>query len=151
MKSIYLLPNKFKPLGWFLLVLGLALGTYVLVSGYDSELFVLPVFSMYSSTILGDGSQYFKLIENSVLDELACILIIIGGLSVAFTREKIEDEYIAKLRMDSMIWALVVNYGILLSAILFVYDFGFFDVLVFNMFTPLLFFVLRFNFLKSTS
>ncbi len=43
------------------------------------------------------------------------------------------------------------NYSVLLIAILFVYDFAFFDVLVFNMFTPLIFFILRFNFLKLKS
>ena len=36
-------------------------------------------------------------------------------------------------------------------AIIFVYDFGFFDIMVFNMFTPLVFFILRFNFMKLKS
>jgi hypothetical protein len=48
-----------------------------------------------------------------------------------------------------LVWALVVNYSILLFAILFVYDMTFLHVLFFNMFTPLIFFVIRFTVLKS--
>ena len=68
---------------------------------------------------------------------------------VGFTKEKIEDEFIYKLRKDSLVWALIVNYSILMITILFVFDLAFFHVLMFNMFTPLLFFVIRFTTLKS--
>jgi len=70
---------------------------------------------------------------------------------VGFTKEKVEDEFIYKLRKDSLVWALIFNYAVLIFTIIFVYDFAFFDVLVFNMFTPLVFFVFRFNFLKFKS
>ncbi len=86
-----------------------------------------------------------------LLDEIISIFIIIGGLIVGFSKEKIEDEFIYKLRNDSLVWAIIFNYIVLLFAIVFVYDFTFFDVLVFNMFTPLLFFIVRFNFLKLKS
>jgi len=52
---------------------------------------------------------------------------------------------IAAIRIRSLVWATYINYGILLLAILFVYEFSFFNVLVFNMFTLLIFFILRFN------
>ena len=76
---------------------------------------------------------------------------IIGGLLVGFTKEKVEDEFIYKLRNDSLVWAIIFNYMILVFTILFVYEFTFFHVLVFNMFTPLLFFVFRFNFIRLKS
>jgi hypothetical protein len=99
-------------------------------------------------TFSNSETGFFKIIENSIADELAALAIIFGGLLVGFSKEKIEDEYIYKLRKDSLVWAMIFNYAILTLAILFVYDFTFFDVLVFNMFTPIVFFVLRFNFLK---
>jgi hypothetical protein len=58
-------------------------------------------------------------------------------------------SFIYKLRKDSLVWALIVNYSILLVAILFVYDTSFLHILFFNMFTPLVFFVIRFTALKS--
>ena len=147
--SKFLLPNTYKPFGWVFLCIGLAVGAFVLISGYDSELIQTDVFAIYSNSIIGKDSGFFKIVENNILDEIATMAIIVGGLLVGFSKEKVEDEYIAKLRTDSLIWALVVNYSILLVATIFVYDFAFFDVLVFNMFTPLLFFILRFNFLKK--
>ena len=102
--------------------------------------------------MFGGGIEgYFKIIENSVLDELIALTIIVGGLLVGFSKEKIEDEFIYKLRKDSLVWAIIFNYSVLVFTILFVYDFAFFDVLVFNMFTPLIFFVVRFHFLKYKS
>ena len=63
------------------------------------------------------------------------------------SKEKIEDEYIAKTRLESLVWATYLNYCILLLALLFVYDMAFFWVMIFNMFTLLLFFIVRFNYL----
>ena len=151
MNTNFLLPNKCKPIGWSLLIIGLVLGFFVLLSGYDSNLLEVKVLSFYSDPLIGNEKGFFRIIENSIIDEIASLLIVIGGLLVGFSKEKIEDEFIARLRTDSLIWALIVNYSILISAIIFVYDFTFFDVLVFNMFTPLIFFIIRFNFLKVKS
>lgn len=148
MKTNYLLPNKYKKLGWILFILGILGGLYMYLTDFDStEVLKTKVLSIYDNQIFKDSS-FFKIIENGVFDEICAILIILGGLLVGFTKEKQEDEYIYKLRKDSLVWALIVNYVILVVAILFVYDMTFFDVLIFNMFTPLLFFVFRFNFLK---
>ena len=58
-----------------------------------------------------------------------------------------EDEFIMKLRLESLVWAVYVNYAILILTILFVYELHFFSILVFNMFTLLIFFAIRFNLL----
>lgn len=151
MKTSYLLPNKFKLPGWILFSIGIISGLWIMLSEYESDLLTLNVFSIYSDSIFGDNNGFFKIIENSIMDEVIAIAIIIGGLFVAFSKEKIEDEFTNKLRMDSLVWAIIFNYAVLLITILFVYDFTFFDVLVFNMFTPLIFFICRFNFLKLKS
>lgn len=154
MKTSYLLSNKFKLLGWILLIPGLIAGCVLFFGEYETDALTISVLSIFNEgTIFGGIEGYFKIIENSVLDELIALAIILGGLIVGFSKEKIEDEFIYKLRKDSLVWAIIFNYAVLIFAILFVYDFAFFDVLVLNMFTPLLFFVIRFNFLrlKSTS
>lgn len=150
MNTNYLLPNKFKLLGWLLFSAGLLAGIVLYAIGYDGELMVTKVFSIYSDPFLGDAG-FFKIVENGIADELVFICIIIGGLLVGFTKEKVEDEYIYKLRTESLVWAIIFNYVLLLLTIVFVYDMTFFNVLIFNVFTPLLFFVFRFNFIKFKS
>lgn len=152
MKTNYLLPNKYKIYGWILLIIGLILGIIAISSDYESEALTINVFSVFNDdAISSNDSGFFNVIKNSIIDELAALAIIFGGLIVGFSKEKIEDEFIYKLRKDSLVWGIIANYIILVLAIIFIYGFTFFDVLVFNMFTPLLFFIFRFNFLKLKS
>lgn len=152
MKTNYLLPNKYKTIGWILFILGLIGGIFMYASNYESDVLSINVLSIFNNdSLFGSEKGFFKIIENSILDELIALSIIIGGLIVGFSKERIEDEFIYKLRKDSLVWAIIFNYIVLIFMILFIYNFTFFNVLVFNMFTPLLFFVFRFNFLKLKS
>ncbi len=153
MNSTYLLSNKFKIPGWILLVSGLVAGVFLVLSNFESDLLNVNVMAIWADPITfgatsNDKGSFFRIIENSIVDELIALAIIIGGLMVGFSREKIEDEFIYKLRNDSLVWAIVINYIVLIVTVLFVYDLSFFNILVYNMFTPLLFFIIRFNFLK---
>ena len=149
MKTNYLLPNRYKLFGWILFIIGLIEGIFMYLSDYESDALTVKVLSIYSESFIDDEKSFFQIVENSILDELIALAIIVGGLLVGFTKEKIEDEFIYKLRKDSLVWAIIFNYSVLIFAIIFVYDLTFLDVLVFNMFTPLIFFILRFNFLKN--
>ena len=151
MKTNYLLPNKYKSIGWILFIIGLIAGIFLYIAEYDTDVLTINVLSIYSESFIGKEKGFFQIVENSILDELISLAIIIGGLIVGFSKEKIEDEFIYKLRKDSLVWAIIFNYSVLIFTILFVYDLTFFDVLVFNMFTPLIFFIVRFNFLKHKS
>ena len=152
MQTNYLLPNKYKTIGWILFIVGIVSGLFLMFNEYETDALTINVLSIYNGDSLFGGTKgFFNIIENSILDELIVIAIIVGGLTVGFTKEKVEDEFIFKLRKDSLVWALIFNYAVLIFAIIFIYDFTFFDVLVFNMFTPLMFFVFRFNFLKYKS
>ena len=144
MKSNYLFPNRFKKIGWFLFIPGLLLGIVFLISQSDISFFDVKVFSVVEQAIFND-TVFFSFTENNILDEIAGLLIIIGALLIAFSKEKLEDEFIAKIRLESLVWATYVNYAILLLSIIFIYDLMFFWVLVFNMFTILIFFIIRFN------
>lgn len=152
MKTNYLLPNKYKKIGWILFIIGIIIGVVLYLDEYDSDVLTIKVLSIYNDdAIFGKENGFFKIIENSIVDEIAVLAIIIGGLLVGFSKEKIEDEFVYKLRKDSLVWAIIFNYTVLIFAVLFIYSFTFFDVLVFNMFTPLIFFIFRFNFLKQKS
>ena len=154
MKTNYLLPHKYKTLGWILFIIGTISGASLFISEFEfHNFFKIKVLSIFNSDIdfKGNKEPFFQIIENGVLDEIISLFIIVGGLLVGFTKEKVEDEFIYKLRKDSLVWAIILNYTILLFLILFVYGGYFLNVMIYNMFTPLIFFIIRFNFLKHKS
>lgn len=153
MQTNYLLPHKYKKLGWILFSIGLIAGIFFAFNGYETNFLTTKVFSIYDGlNIRANGkSSLFNIEENSIFDEIITLFLIIGGLIIGFSREKIEDEFIYKLRKDSLVWAIIFNYIILLLTTVSIFDLAYFHVLIFNMFTPLLFFIIRFNFLKLKS
>ena len=144
MKTRNLLPYRFKKIGWILFVPALFLGIYYLVTDFEPEFLNIQVFTVINEEIMSD-SEYFTMMGNNVIDEIIGLLLIFGMAFIAMSKQKNEDEFISKIRVESLLWATYVNYAILVLAIILVYGFSFFWVLVFNMFTVLLFFIIRFN------
>lgn len=151
MQTNYLLPNKYKKFGWVLLIIGIIIGILFNAEVLEDDILQTKVLSIYNEGIFSKDDGFFKIIENGILDEIVALMIIIGGLIVGFSKEKLEDEFIFQLRKESLIWAIILNYIILMLAIIFIYDMTFLSVMIYNMFTPLLFFIIRFNFLKLKS
>ncbi len=144
MKINYLFPSTYKKIGWFILIPSAILGLITLLLEIEPDFLNLNIPTIYSSEIF-EENQLFGIINDNVLNEILGILVIISSLLVAFSKEKIEDEYISKIRMESLVWAVYVNYGILLISILFIFNLAFLWVMLFNMFTVLFFFIIRFN------
>ena len=150
MKTNYLFSNRYKKVGWLLFIPGLILGLVFLICQSDISFFNFKVFLVAEQTIFSD-TNFFSISENNVLDEFSSILIIFGALLIAFSKEKSEDEFISEIRLKSLVWSTYINYAILILAIIFVYDMTFLWVLVFNMFTLLIFFLIRFNWVLNKS
>ena len=152
MKSRYLFSHKFKPVGWFIFLVGVTLGVILMFNDFDYPNWELKVYPL-----IGEEKGFltfnpkFEWSTNNIADELAAVLIIIGGILVCFSKTKDEDEYISKIRMESLIWATYINYAVLILAIFFVFEMSFFNVMIYNMFTLLLFFILRFHFVLYKS
>jgi len=144
METNYLLSSKFKKMGWIILIPSMILGLYTLFTEWEPAFFDANVLGIFIEDFSGNN-QIIGLVENNVLNEILGILVILGGIMVAFSKEKDEDELIAKIRLESLVWAMYLNYGILLLAFLVLYDFSFYWVMVFNMYTMLFFFIIRFN------
>jgi hypothetical protein len=143
MKTKLLFPNRFKRIGWILLVPSTILGILIIFTDFSFEFLDLKVFSIYSESFLGPDT-IFGFEKNNITDEIAGILFIIGAIFVAFSRERNEDEFIAKTRLESLVWATYINYAILIFCFIFFYSTGFFLVMIINMFTILIFFIFRF-------
>ena len=121
-----MLQYKYKALGLLLAIPSLVIG--YLVYFQNLELAVL------------------KVAENQNLtDEVALTWVITSLFLIALSKEKKEDEYINALRLDSWIWAVKINFGLLLVATWSFYDEAFFDVLVYNTFSIPVLFLLKFN------
>lgn len=142
MKTNYLFPYQFKKIGWIILIPVSILGILWLIFDSDQNLLKTKVFAIMSDY---SETDFFEIIENDISDEIIAILLIVSSVFIVFSKEKKEDEYTRKIRLDSLVWAIYVNYIILLLSMILVYDFPFFWVLVFNMFTILIFFIIRFN------
>jgi len=150
MKTKLLFPNKFKKIGWIILVPSAILGALIIFFDFELNFLEVKVFAIITDNWTGPDNL-FTLIKNNITDEIAGVLFITGAILVAFSEEKSEDEFIAKIRLESLVWATYVSYFILIICILFVYGFGFFTVMIFNMFTILIFFIIRFYFMLYKS
>lgn len=73
------------------------------------------------------------------------LMVLIGLFLIAWSRERVEDEQITQLRLTSLRWAIYLNYAILLFSLLFTQGSDSHHILLLNIWLPLLFFILRFQ------
>ena len=137
MQTNLLLPSRFKVYGIFLFIASLVLG--ILVRFRDFE------FQFLTLRFPNDGQKSLEEKLNFT-DEIALTGLIISLLLIAFAREKQEDEFITHTRLESWQWAVLVNYILLLIATWAIHGFAFLDVMVYNMLTIPIIFILRFNY-----
>jgi heme A synthase len=117
MKTL-LFPHRFQKAGWIIFTITAIIGAYIWVT---------------------DNT------ESYLLNNIAIIGINIGAILVTCSREKVEDEMIQHLRLNSLLIALYVNYAILIGCSLVIYDLDFLNVMLYNMFTILLIFMVVFR------
>lgn len=144
MKQKILLPNKFKRIGWFILIPATLMGIVLTIIGFETIEINATVFAICSTEFL--DNQYFSFINTNIVGTLVGVLFIVGGLMVGFSREKNEDEYISSLRLNSLLWAVLISYILLLFAFLFIYGLSFIPVMIYNMYTTLVIFIVKFNY-----
>ncbi|TKS57051.1 hypothetical protein [Mesohalobacter halotolerans] len=150
--TTYLFPNSVKPWAWLILILGVIGGILATAFEFEPELFEMKVLSLYSTDdFFVQNNGFFKWMEQNIFDDICGVFIIIGGVLLGFSREKIEDEFIMQLRLSSLALAVYVNYGILLLAFLLIHGLDFFTVMIYNMFTLLLIFILIFQIKLKTA
>jgi hypothetical protein len=76
------------------------------------------------------------------------LMVTVGLFLVAFSKEKIEDEQISQLRLDSLQWAVFLNYLVLIVGLVFISNSEIKHVLQLNIWIPLIFFIVRFRWLN---
>ena len=118
MKTL-LFPHSFQKWGWCIFAVGVIFGIYAMVTDYGASCLV---------------------------NNIAIIGTILGAIFATCSREKIEDEMVRQLRLNSLLVALYVNYAVLIVCSLLVYDLDFLLVMMYNMFTMLLIFMVVFRY-----
>lgn len=133
-----LLPHRFQKIGWILL---LPFSLLLFASNYLS--FQLNWLTVHDEELSGNVFDIFD--KNNFTLEFALIGVFVSLFLIAFSREKEEDEYIQKLRLDSLLVAFYVNTFILILGTLLFYGFGYLEFMGYNMFTIQLIFIGRFR------
>ena len=141
MKNKLLLPHRFKLLGLLLLVPSLAIGIAALF--FDLELSWLDV--DLPKWLPGVGEGFFNPKRNNLTDEVVLSLVLLSMLTMCFSAEKAEDEFIRHTRMESLQWAVLVNYIVLFVSVWIIYNEGFWYVMILSMLTIPVIFLLRFH------
>jgi hypothetical protein len=138
-----LFPHRVRFFGWPLLIVGVVSGTIWIFSEYSLEFLDIHVLSLIGNDSIVSGGdkprQYLTVISDNFTNELIALVTLFGAFLVAFSKEKIEDEFFQQLRFESIIWALKVQAVLLFFGILFLYSFAF---LSFMMIALMSFFIL---------
>ena len=146
MSNKLLLPNKYKLIGWYLLIPTTILGVFLSFTEFESLQINTKVFAIFSDQVFRE-SKFFSFIETNITSTIIGVIFIIGAMLVGFSKEKREDEFIEKLRLSSLLWAVWVNYILLFLSLIFIYGTAFLTVMIYNMFTVLIIFIIRFNYI----
>ncbi len=130
MKNHFLFPYWCRYVGWGCIIAHVPLTMLGKAHGINS--------------VLDHGSVNAPLFNGEHLFFICTTLLMSAGLFlVAFAREKIEDEQIWQIRLNSLRWAIYINYIVLIAGLVLINDTG--HILELNLWVPLAFFIIRFR------
>ena len=137
-----LFPSKFRIVGLFLAVTGSILGIIRFYYGIKPEFFNLKVFAIYSKFL---ETKYFEIIPNHFSEEITGILILVGLVFIVFAKEQNENKSIDSIRLQSLVISVYLNSIFLILSLLFVFGIGFISVLIINMYSLLIIYLITFR------
>jgi hypothetical protein len=131
MKTRFLFPYWCRYLGWLLIVIHIPIMVLKKMTVHNN-------FRGYST---GVNTDLFS--PDHLFFIATAVFMAIGLFLVAFSKERIEDEQISQLRLDSLQWAVYFNYLLLIVTLILSKDGA--HILFLNMLIPLAFFIIRFR------
>jgi hypothetical protein len=152
MNTSLLLPHFCKKIGWWIFIPSYISRIIVLFFEVELDWLGGKVFTIYAGSGIkilnqSESGQFFTLTSGNYTQTIIGVICLISLMMVAFSKEKTEDEFIWRTRMDSLLWATYINYFILIFCFIFFFGFEFLYIMIFNMFTILIFFIFRFNYI----
>ena len=146
----YLFNYKYKKISGWIFYLLIPVGLFLLLTERIQDIFVVNVFSIFSYEWIESERTGFGWIENGLGDEIFTLLIIVSGLINSFSKEKIEDELISRIRLESLSLSVFISFGLIIISTFLVFNINYMYVLVFNLFLIILLFnlILKFRLFK---
>ena len=141
--KLFLLPNRSKIVGGIFLLIGIVLAIVRFYFGIKPEFLHITVFSIYSKFL---GTKFLSLIANNIFEEIVLLLILLGLFMVAFSKEKDEDEQVKMIRLSSMYLSVFINTLGLALSFFFIFGLAFAEVMVLNLFSVLIIYLIIFRF-----
>lgn len=140
MKHNYLFPHSYKKWGWILAVPTLTvLGIW----------FTLWLINDTISTLDGLADSLLnlldKFINNGYTLEVMMTLAYAGLMMISFSKTKVEDEYVQIIRLNSLVWAMIINYALVIVATWITYDLTYLYILFASLFSLPILFVAKFS------
>ncbi|MHC1780508.1 MAG: hypothetical protein AB9922_09755 [Bacteroidales bacterium] len=142
------LSHRIKYLGWILFCAGIVTGVLFAFFNLVINLPVLAIFSSFMET------KYFAVFTTNFTDELTLLLLLGGIFMIVFSKERGEEDSIDiseiffKIRARSIFRAIFYNTLFLIFSILFIFGQGFFWVLVFNLLSIFVIYLIIFELSK---
>lgn len=147
MKSNFLLPSGFRKAGWCMFFPGVILGVLYLLGEYPAwlELGGTNAFALFDG--FSDTNMLTVTFNDSWTEEFIIILLALSLLFIGFSREKDEDECIANIRMNALVWAITANTALLIAGTLFVFGLPYLTFMSIYMFSLMILFIAKYNWL----
>lgn len=128
MKTRFLFPYWCRYLGYAFIVAHVPIVVFRKALGFDTP---------------GSAPDYSLFNSHHIFFITTTLTVAIGLFLIAFAKEKIEDEQISQLRLDSLQWAIYLNYFLLVISLILTNDKE--HILFLNLWVPLIFFIVRFR------
>ena len=135
MRKNYLFPTTFRKMGWCLFVPFAITSFICLFDGSNEDWLKVNALSVIP----------WGIIKNSLFDELSMIGLTVSLLFIAFSKEKDEDECIANIRSNSLIWATITAYSLLIVCTMLIYDMQYLNFVFIDLFMILFLFIIKYN------
>lgn len=139
MKKTYLLPTYFRKIGLVLTVLVLLCYCFDLDCSYHT-------YSLFGDSSDIFNAKWFCKTKTSLVTTVYPVLLIIGLSFIAFSRNKVEDEYIVKIREQAFVWSMFVDYVFVILITLFIYGPMYISLSLYDIYIFLVVFICRFNY-----
>lgn len=142
----YLFSPVFRKIGYALLAIALVYYVACWIWEPVADFICIPMLSLTPGMEADPEKFHFGIQSaNAGWFEVVMTLMCVGCVFVAFSREKVEDEFIAHIRVQSLVWALMVNMVLVLLTTLFIYGGSYLICMAVYPFSTFLFFVIKYN------
>jgi hypothetical protein len=145
MKKTFLFPNYFKKIGWIIVPPSLII---LILNIFE----IIPVNFGFYFFGLSKGTGIFQhsnwscsMNDTDFATTILPIIIVIGLAFISFSKEKIEDEMITRIREKSIVWAIIISSVIFVLGTLFLYGIVYLYFLGSFIYLVLLLFILKFH------